>query len=110
MQPNQSTLQPELVISTRKNRQRWIGCSQRLCRTTFMQATHPNRPYPRLVWLALVISLATAGPAALACGGGGAGSYRKPPRPDQAHQHATPSTSQPQPRGNTPVAVPGTTP
>ena len=38
---------------------------------------------------ALVLSLlVTTTGSALACGGGGGGAYRKPPRPDQTHQHA----------------------
>jgi len=35
--------------------------------------------------LALAIGLVAFSPVALACGGGGSGSYRKPPRPDQHH-------------------------
>jgi len=36
--------------------------------------------------LTLLIGLITFSPAAMACGGGGSGSYRKPPRPDQFHE------------------------
>ena len=36
--------------------------------------------------LTLAIGLITFSPAAMACGGGGSGSYRKPPRPDQYHE------------------------
>ena len=36
--------------------------------------------------LALILALVAGMPSALACGGGGSGSYRKPPRPGQ-HQH-----------------------
>jgi hypothetical protein len=36
--------------------------------------------------LALVLDLLASRPEALACGGGGSGSYRKPARPGQ-HQH-----------------------
>jgi hypothetical protein len=36
-------------------------------------------------FLALAIGLIAFSPAVLACGGGGSGSYRKPPRPDQHH-------------------------
>jgi len=36
--------------------------------------------------LALVLTLLASTPEALACGGGGSGSYRKPARPGQ-HQH-----------------------
>ena len=37
-------------------------------------------------FLALAMGLITFSPAAMACGGGGSGSYRKPPRPDQYHE------------------------
>jgi hypothetical protein len=37
--------------------------------------------------LALVLTLLASTPEALACGGGGSGSYRKPARPGQ-HQHS----------------------
>jgi hypothetical protein len=37
-------------------------------------------------FLALATGLITFSPAAMACGGGGSGSYRKPPRPDQYHE------------------------
>ena len=37
-------------------------------------------------FLALAMGLITFSPAAVACGGGGSGSYRKPPRPDQYHE------------------------
>ncbi len=40
---------------------------------------------------ALLILMAAPMPTALACGGGGGGAYRKPPRPDQVHQHGTTS-------------------
>lgn len=36
--------------------------------------------------LALIFALLASTPEALACGGGGSGSYRKPARPGQ-HQH-----------------------
>ena len=47
----------------------------------------------RTISLALIFALMTITPSALACGGGGSGSYRKPARPGQ-HQHspATPSS------------------
>jgi hypothetical protein len=49
-----------------------------------------NIAYPVFVrampFLALAIGLITFSPAAMACGGGGSGSYRKPPRPDQYHE------------------------
>ncbi|MFM7636127.1 MAG: hypothetical protein ACKO7Z_11280 [Cyanobacteriota bacterium] len=50
----------------------------------------------RLHNLALLVALLAFNPAALTCGGGGSGSYRKPPRPGQLHQHsaAPPSTQQ----------------
>jgi hypothetical protein len=48
--------------------------------------------------LALVLTLLATTPDALACGGGGSGSYRKPARPGQ-HQHqqtpAVPSAALP---------------
>lgn len=48
--------------------------------------------------LALILSLLAVTPSALACGGGGSGSYRKPARPGQ-HQHqltpAVPSAALP---------------
>jgi hypothetical protein len=37
--------------------------------------------------LALILALLSSTPEALACGGGGSGSYRKPARPGQ-HQHS----------------------
>jgi hypothetical protein len=49
-----------------------------------------NTSYPVFVrampFLALAMGLITFSPAAMACGGGGSGSYRKPPRPDQYHE------------------------
>lgn len=55
-------------------------------------------------FLALVISVLAFSPLALACGGGGSGTYRKPPRPD--HQHnSTPLHSQAEP-----PATPATNP
>jgi hypothetical protein len=36
--------------------------------------------------LALIVALLASTPEAMACGGGGSGSYRKPARPGQ-HQH-----------------------
>ena len=49
-----------------------------------------NTFYPVFVratpYLALAIGLITFSPAAMACGGGGSGSYRKPPLPDQYHE------------------------
>jgi len=53
---------------------------------------------------ALILALLASTPDALACGGGGSGSYRKPARPGQ-HQHrsAAPST---QPETTTPPVAP----
>jgi len=49
-----------------------------------------NTSYPVVVrampFLALAMGLITFSPAAMACGGGGSGSYRKPPRPDHYHE------------------------
>ena len=49
-----------------------------------------NTSYPVFVrampFLALAMGLIISSPAAMACGGGGSGSYRKPPRPDQNHE------------------------
>jgi hypothetical protein len=41
----------------------------------------------RTLSLALLLALLASTPDALACGGGGSGSYRKPARPGQ-HQHS----------------------
>jgi len=52
----------------------------------------------RTLSLALVLALLASTPEALACGGGGSGSYRKPARPGQRqHQHtpAVPSAALP---------------
>ena len=46
----------------------------------------------------MALCLLAQSPAALACGGGGSGSYRKPPRPGHQHQNAT---HLPQPASNT---------
>ena len=58
-------------------------------------------------FLALVISVLAFSPLALACGGGGSGSYRKPPRPDHQHdstalspQAETPANATPSPAKN----------
>ena len=48
--------------------------------------------------LAVVLSLLASTPEVLACGGGGSGSYRKPPRPGQhpdQHTPAVPSAALP---------------
>ena len=42
--------------------------------------------------LALIFALLASTPDALACGGGGSGSYRKPARPGQ-HQHSSAAQS-----------------
>jgi len=42
--------------------------------------------------LALILALLASTPDALACGGGGSGSYRKPARPGQ-HQHSSAAPS-----------------
>lgn len=42
--------------------------------------------------LALIFALLASTPDALACGGGGSGSYRKPARPGQ-HQHSSAAPS-----------------
>ncbi len=49
----------------------------------------------RSLSLALVVTLLASTGSALACGGGGSGSYRKPARPGQ--QHHTTSTPAPEP-------------
>lgn len=42
-----------------------------------------------LSWLVLAVALMiNAAPSALACGGGGSGAYRKPPRPGQHPLHS----------------------
>jgi len=47
----------------------------------------------RSLSLALVLTLLASTPEALACGGGGSGSYRKPARPGQHHHsRAVPSS------------------
>ena len=54
--------------------------------------------------LALVLTLLTSAPEALACGG--SGSYRKPARPGQhQHQH-TPAVPSTQPETTTPPVAP----
>ena len=50
--------------------------------------------------LALIFALLASTPHALACGGGGSGSYRKPARPGQ-HQHSSAAQS-PETRSTTP--------
>ena len=44
--------------------------------------------------LALVVALLAATSSALACGGGGSGSYRKPARPGEQHHNPSAPTSQ----------------
>jgi hypothetical protein len=46
----------------------------------------------RTLSLALILTLLSSTPHALACGGGGSGSYRKPARPGQ-HQHSSAAPS-----------------
>jgi hypothetical protein len=47
----------------------------------------------RTLSLALLLALLASTPDALACGGGGSGSYRKPARPGQHHHSpAAPSS------------------
>ena len=46
----------------------------------------------RNISLALIFALLSSTPDALACGGGGSGSYRKPARPGQ-HQHSSAAPS-----------------
>ena len=46
----------------------------------------------RTLSLALILALLSSMPHALACGGGGSGSYRKPARPGQ-HQHSSAAPS-----------------
>jgi hypothetical protein len=47
----------------------------------------------RTLSLALLLGLLASTPDALACGGGGSGSYRKPARPGQHHHsRAVPSS------------------
>jgi hypothetical protein len=46
----------------------------------------------RTLSLALILALLSSTPQALACGGGGSGSYRKPARPGQ-HQHSSAALS-----------------
>ena len=56
--------------------------------------------------LAMVLTLLASTPEALACGGGGSGSYRKPARPSQhQHQH-TPAVPSTQPETTTPPVAP----
>lgn len=43
---------------------------------------------PAIAALSMAICLLAANSPALACGGGGSGSYRKPPRPGHQHQSA----------------------
>jgi hypothetical protein len=50
-------------------------------------------------YLALSIGLVAFSPAVLACGGGGSGSYRKPPRPDQHHDTTTQNPQAEKPSG-----------
>jgi hypothetical protein len=56
--------------------------------------------------LALMLALLASTPEALACGGGGSGSYRKPARPGQ-HQHPhTPAEPFSEKASTTPPAAP----
>ncbi|MEY2645677.1 MAG: hypothetical protein RLZZ611_2326 [Cyanobacteriota bacterium] len=60
----------------------------------------------RYLSLALILALLASTPEALACGGGGSGSYRKPARPGQhQHQH-TPAVPSTQPETTTPPVAP----
>jgi len=54
--------------------------------------------------LALIFALLASTPDALACGGGGSGSYRKPARPGQ-HQHSSAAPSS-QPESTAPQGAP----
>ena len=59
----------------------------RQIRSTFGARNTVNHVFVRTTpYLTLAIGLITFSPAAMACGGGGSGSYRKPPRPDQYHE------------------------
>jgi hypothetical protein len=53
---------------------------------------------------ALILALLASTPDALACGGGGSGSYRKPARPGQ-HQHSSAAPS-PETGSTTPQGAP----
>ena len=56
--------------------------------------------------LALVLTLLASTPEALACGGGGSGSYRKPARPGQHQpQHSSVAPS-PEKESTTPIVAP----
>lgn len=48
-----------------------------------------------IVRSAILVAMASAicSPAAMACGGGGSGGYRKPLRPDQIHHHSSTSST-----------------
>jgi hypothetical protein len=48
----------------------------------------------RTLSLALLLALLACTPDALACGGGGSGSYRKPARPGQHHHSRAAPSSQ----------------
>ena len=54
--------------------------------------------------LALSVALLAAMPSALACGGGGSGSYRKPQRPGQ-HQHQQATVGPTADKDSTPAPV-----
>jgi hypothetical protein len=56
--------------------------------------------------LALVLTLLASTPEALACGGGGSGSYRKPARPGQHQHQQTPAVPSTQPETTTPPVAP----
>ena len=58
----------------------------------------------RTLGLALILALLASTPHALACGGGGSGSYRKPARPGQ-HQHS-PAAPSSEPGSTTPQGAP----
>jgi hypothetical protein len=60
----------------------------------------------RTIRLALILALLASTPDALACGGGGSGSYRKPARPSQhQHQHS-PAVSSSETGSTTPQGAP----
>lgn len=51
--------------------------------------------FRRWLGFAIVFAVMTANTAAWACGGGGSGSYRKPPRPGTSHAKAFSQVAQP---------------
>jgi len=55
---------------------------------------------------ALILALLASTPEALACGGGGSGSYRKPARPGQHHHQHSPALPSTQPETTTPPVAP----